>query len=138
MQGIHSVVRILAEYADGYGTGSGFVVKSDEHSTLIATNYHVVRGNPYNISIWVDDAQTANATVLAYSEQKDLCILSLPYSLSLNALPLSNAGAKQGDVVYAAGFPAAADILSDKAAHTSSDATVTDGIISAVREASLT
>lgn len=138
MQGIHSVVRILAEYADGYGTGSGFVVKSDEHSTLIATNYHVVRGNPYNISIWVDDAQTANATVLAYSEQKDLCILSLPYSLSLNALPLSNAGAKQGDVVYAAGFPAAADILSDKAAHTSSDATVTDGIISAVRESSLT
>lgn len=37
-----SVVRVLAEYADGYSTGSGFVIKSDKAETLIATNYHVV------------------------------------------------------------------------------------------------
>lgn len=28
------------QYVDGYSTGSGFVAKSDNDVTLIATNYH--------------------------------------------------------------------------------------------------
>ena len=54
-----SVVRILTEYADGYVTGSGFVIKSDKEETLIATNYHVVEGKPNSISIWLDEEDFA-------------------------------------------------------------------------------
>ena len=129
-----SVVRVFAEYADRYVTGSGFVIKSDKNETLIATNYHVVENNPYNISVWLSDDESVSAEILAYTDQKDMCILSLPYPASLKALTLAKSQATQGTAVYAVGFPGAADHLSDKEAHTSADATITDGIISAVRE----
>lgn len=133
MQSTASVVRVLAEYSDGYSTGSGFVIKSNRQETLIATNYHVVEDNPYSISVWIGDDETVSATVLAYTSQKDMCILALAYPVSLKALTFSADSAKQGEAVYAVGFPAAADILSDKEAHTGDETTITDGIISAVR-----
>ena len=131
-----SVVRVLSEYSDGYATGSGFVIKSDNKTTLIATNYHVVKDNPYNISVWIDEEETINAKVLAYSDQKDICVLELSYPIFLKALSFNN-NSKQGDAVFAVGFPSAADYLSDKEAHISSDATITDGIISAIRETTI-
>ena len=132
-----SVVRILAEYPDGYATGSGFVIKSDNEETLIATNYHVVEGKPYSISVWLGEEETVSATIFAFTTQKDICILKLAYPVSLKPLFFSEKGAKQGEAVYAVGFPGAADYLSDKEAHTSADATITDGIVSAVREATV-
>ena len=134
LKATESVVRVLAEYADGYATGSGFVIKSDKEETLIATNYHVVEGEPYSISVWLSEEETVSATILAYTNQKDMCILKLAYPVSLKPLTFSDSGAKQGEAVYAVGFPGAADYLSDKEAHTSADATITDGIVSAVRE----
>ncbi|MBR5309164.1 MAG: trypsin-like peptidase domain-containing protein, partial [Clostridia bacterium] len=137
MQATESVVRILAEYAYGYSTGSGFVIKSDKEETLIVTNYHVVKNKPYNISVWLSEDETISATILAYTTQKDMCVLKLAHPISLKPLPFAENGAKQGDVVYAVGFPGAADYLSDKEAHTSADATITDGIVSAQREATV-
>lgn len=137
MQATNSVVRILAKYSNGYGTGSGFVIKSDDKSTLIATNYHVVTDNPHSISVWIGDNETISATILAYTDQKDMCILELAYPVPLKPLTFANDGAQQGDAVYAVGFPSAADILSDKEAHTSADSTITDGIVSAVRKATV-
>lgn len=134
MKASESVVRILSEYADGYATGSGFVIKSDKDETLIATNYHVVDGKPYSISIWLGEEETINATILAYSDQKDMCILKLAYPVPLQTVKFAKCAAKQGDAVFAVGFPGAADYLSDSNAHTSADATITDGIVSAVRE----
>ncbi len=131
-----SVVRVLAEYSDGYGTGSGFVIKSDSENTLIATNYHVVEDNPHSISVWIDEEETITAKILAYTDQKDMCILELAYPVSLAALHFAD-DAAQGEAVYAVGFPAAADYLSDTEAHTSAAATITDGIISAIREATV-
>ena len=132
-----SVVRVLAEYSGGYATGSGFVIKSDKNETLIVTNYHVVEGNPYSISIWLGDEESVSATILAYTSQKDMCILKLAYPVGLKPLAFAENGAQQGEAVYAVGFPGAADYLSDKEAHTSADATITDGIVSAVREATV-
>ena len=126
-----SVVRVLAEYSSGYSTGSGFVIKSNEEETLIATNYHVVEGDPYGIAVWLSEEETVSATIVAYTNQKDLCILKLAYPVLLKPLTFSAIGAKQGEAVYAVGFPGAADKLSDKEAHTSADATITDGIVSA-------
>ncbi len=137
IEATESVVRVLSEYADGYATGSGFVIKSDSDETLIATNYHVVDGNPYSISVWLSEDETVSATILAYTKQKDMCILKLAYPVSLSSLVFSELGATQGAAVYAVGFPGAADYLSDKEAHTSADATITDGIVSAVREATV-
>lgn len=133
-----SVVRILAKYSDGYATGTGFVIKSDKNETLIVTNHHVVADNPYIISVWVGENDLINAEILATTSQKDICILRLTQQISLKPVTLSQASAKQGDAVYAVGFPAAADMLSDTEAHTSQDATITDGIVSARREVTTT
>lgn len=137
MEAKQSVVRVLAEYSDGYATGSGFVVKSDSESTIVATNYHVVEGNPLSISVWLSENETVSASILAYTDQRDLCLLKLAYPVQIKAVKLAENDAKQGDAVYAVGFPGAADILSDKDAHTSAEATITDGIVSAVREVTI-
>lgn len=131
---INSVVRIFAEYPDGYATGSGFVILSDQEQTLIATNYHVVEENPYSISVWVGEEETVSASIVAYTSQKDMCILRLEYPVDIASVSLCGSGAKQGAAVYAVGFPSDADYLSDKDAHTGADATITDGIVSALRE----
>lgn len=135
MNSVDSVVRVLAEFSDGYATGSGFVIKSDTNSTLIATNNHVVEGEPYSISIWIDGEETISAHILAASKQKDLCVLELAYPIaSLKPLTLDKDGAKKGDAVYAVGYPTAADYLSDTEAHSSAEATITNGIVSAIRQ----
>lgn len=133
-----SVVRILSKYTDGYATGTGFVIKCDKDETLVVTNYHVVEDNPYSISVWVEEDELINAEILAATSQKDICILRLSQQVSLKPVTLSQTSAKQGDAVYAVGFPAAADILSDTEAHTSQAATITDGIVSAKREVTTT
>ena len=137
MTAAKSVVRVLAEYSDGYSTGSGFVIKSDRDETFIATNYHVVEGKPHSISVWLGEEETVSATILASSAQKDLCILKLAYPVELKPLVFSANEISQGSAIYAVGFPSAADYLSDKEAHTSAEATITDGIVSAIREATI-
>ena len=134
MKAKDSVVRILAKYPDGYATGSGFVVKSSDSETLVVTNYHVVEGSPLSISVWLGEEETMSASILVSSDQKDMCVLQLANPVSIKPVTLSSDGAKQGEAVYAVGFPAAADYLSDKEAHASTDSTITDGIIGAVRE----
>ena len=132
-----SVVRIYAEYLDGTSSGSGFVIKSDGNETLIATNYRVVEGNPYSISVWISKNESVDASILVYTNQKDLCILKLTHPVQMDALILSETEIKQGDAIFAVGFPGAADILTDEAAHSSSEATITNGIVSAVRSVTI-
>ncbi len=64
-----SVVRINVETTQYTGSGSGFVVVSDRDTTLVATNYHVVEGNPYQISVWIGEEESVSATIRAYSSQ---------------------------------------------------------------------
>ena len=109
LQGTESVVRILVKYPNGMGSGSGFVIESNSRETLIATNYHVVSGEPSEISVWIGEEELVAAEILAGSEQKDLCILRVNVPTKFRKLTLAEKEAKQGDVVYAVGFPAAAD-----------------------------
>ena len=136
IKAVDSVVRIEAEFDDGWASGSGFVIESSRDTTLIATNYHVVEGNPQSISVWLGEDESIRAEIVLESEAKDLCVLKLAYPVSLKALSFDEA--ELGEAIYAVGFPAAADDLSDKAAHASSDATLTDGIVSAVRSVTIT
>lgn len=97
MEASNSVVRILAEYPEKFATGSGFVIKSDSDCTLIATNNHVVEGNPISISVWINADETVSAHILAASEQKDLCILELAYPIQMQALYLEKDGVAKGE-----------------------------------------
>ncbi len=138
MNSLNSVVRIFAEYSDGLSSGSGFVVFSNEHTTLIATNNHVIEGNPIKISVAINSTERISATILATSEKKDLCILKMEVSVDLPPLRLNNNTPSQGDAIYAVGFPAAADNLSNETDVAFNAATVTDGIISAIRQMTIT
>lgn len=132
MEATKSVVRILSEGKSTTATGSGFVILCDSDRTLIATNYHVVENQPYNVSLWLGEEDLVDVEILLPVPEKDLCVLSVDKNLNIQPVPLAREPAKQGEAVWAVGFPGAADIFSDSAVHTSEDATITDGIVSAV------
>ena len=136
LNGRSSVVRVVAEYSDGVAFGSGFVTSGNGRETYIATNAHVVEGAPYAVSIWFDGGEMP-ADICALDASRDLCVLRCERPIDARALRLSGAEVRQGDAVYAMGFPAAADILSDTLAYGSEEATITNGIVSAVRSATL-
>ncbi|MGN1025100.1 MAG: trypsin-like peptidase domain-containing protein [Faecousia sp.] len=133
MEAAKSVVRILSECYNGSATGSGFVIQNEPGNVLIVTNNHVVEGDPYSISIWVGEDTMVDAEIVFTTPEKDLCVLRVTENMSLKPLVLSTEEPKQGSAVFAVGFPGVADIFSDTDAHTSDAATITDGIISAVR-----
>lgn len=128
-----SVVRIKADYGIVTSTGSGFVIESSNSRTLVVTNDHVIEGSPASISVYVGQEDAVFAHVLSTSSQKDICVLELSYPVNIPPVKLSSSEAKQGDIVYAVGFPGASDTLSDKKAQTSEEATITSGIVSSVR-----
>jgi len=133
-----SVVRIFANYNDSTSSGTGFIINNNMNRTFIATNLHVVEGNPNRISVWTDSNTEVTASILSRSTQYDLCILELDTPTSAPALVLNNGNVSQGDVVYAVGFPAAADDFSNIEIRSSGDATITNGIVSAIRNILLT
>ena len=138
MNAADSVVRIEAQYTDGWARGSGFVIESSSRRTLIVTNHHVIENSPTRILIYLGNDEVLSASVAAESPQKDLAVLELAYPIKLQALPLAATDAARGEAVYAVGFPGASDDLSDTIAQTSEEATITDGIVSAVRQMSVT
>ena len=132
-----SVVRVFSDYEDGWVSGTGFVISNNSYETLIATNNHVLENDPISISIWTEEAgDLTDVSIVCTSPAQDLCILKLAGSYKFKALNVNTKAAK-GDKVYAVGFPGAADYLSDELAHTSTDTTITDGIISAARTLTL-
>ena len=133
MNASRSVVRILSESYSSSATGSGFVIQNKPGEVLIVTNNHVVDGDPYSISVWIGEQDMVNAEVVFKTAEKDLCLLKVEDKMAIPALPLAQTDAQQGEAVFAVGFPGVADIFSDVDAHTADEATITDGIISAVR-----
>lgn len=128
----YSVVRIETENVSTISSGSGFVIKSDRNGTLIVTNAHVISGGLQRISVWVTNEEKQFADVEYISEQYDLAIIRLERTIDARPLQLST-DVFQGMSVYAVGYPAAADYLSEHEARVDQDATITDGLISATR-----
>ena len=137
LSSLSSVVRIFVDYDDGYSTGSGFVIANDGSTVYIATNNHVIEGDPNEISVRVNESSIVSASVVKTSEQIDLCILELSEYTNLRPLSLSSKSPSQGDAIYAVGFPGAADAFSDEDTWIYSDPTITDGIVSALRRVSI-
>lgn len=129
-----SVVRVEVDATDGYVyTGSGFIVQNGADGTLIVTNAHVVE-DAATVSVWRDREALQSAEVAALDTQVDLAVLHVAEPLEGPALPLS-LEVERGMAVYAIGYPGAADGLSVQEAHAREDATITDGLISAIRQA---
>ena len=95
------------------GSGSGFLI--NDVSTLI-TNYHVVDGAYRMVAMTADGSRTVEVdTVIAFDEDADLAILKCKEGIGVSPLILADSDrVKQGDTVYAAGYPLGlANTLSD-------------------------
>jgi hypothetical protein len=127
-----SVLYVEASDVQYVSSGSAFVIQSYTNATYLITNYHVVKQNINNVSVWISEKEKTNAEVLKYSEQYDLAMLKIGPSDTLHKVTFSEKYGR-GESVYAIGFPAAADYLSSESAHVGKDATITDGVIGNIR-----
>lgn len=95
------------------GSGSGFLIKDD---VTLVTNYHVIEDAYRMIAMTADGKQSVEVdTVLAYDKDADLAILKCSEKIGVVPLTLADSDqVKQGDAVYAAGYPLGiANTLSD-------------------------
>jgi len=139
MKANNSVLRIITSYSNGdMASGSGFVVAGDKTKAYIITNWHVaVKDDPAYISVILNAEAEINASVEASDESRDLAVLKVAMPLGMDPLKLNRESAGKGDGIYAIGFPGGADYLSDDLALNQEDTTITDGIVSAIRKATL-
>ena len=128
-----SVVKIVAEYRDGFSSGSGFAVSNEDGRLYFATNYHVIEDNPIGIYVVDSSGEFHDAKVKASDVGKDLAVIYTEDPLDFTPLTLKKGTVSKGDSVYTVGFPAAADYISDDFSFSSEDVTITDGIVSSVR-----
>lgn len=147
MQARDGVVRIVAEYEDGIGIGSGFAVGNEE-AYHIVTNLHVVEDADV-IYVYYGNDLYEQADVAVVSGSQDLCILQLQRQVTqIVPLPLQTQTIDTGSAVYALGYPFAADTLSmdidalmegeELNFNTGKEAmTVTDGIVSGIRQSTV-
>ena len=132
-----SVVRVVATSSREISSGTGFVIKNGRDASYVATNHHVVEGMTESVGVYLDQDTFVEAQIVADSAQSDCCILKTSERLPMRAVTLTTR-ASRGDAIYAVGFPGAADNLSMSVATLAREATITDGIISAVRTIQVT
>lgn len=132
-----SVVRVVATSSREISSGTGFVIKNGRDASYVATNHHVVEGMTESVGVYLDQDTFIEAQIVADSAQSDCCILKTSERLPMRAVTLTTR-ASRGDAIYAVGFPGAADNLSMSVATLAREATITDGIISAVRAIQVT
>jgi S1-C subfamily serine protease len=136
----NSVARIITEYEDGYGIGTGFAVGDSDYIEFIATCYHVVEGDVLGITVSTEGGVETKATVYAGLPAADLAILQLSQPIpNMEPLPIYTGpmDANIGEPAYALGFPGASDILFDKPDNFADDVSITSGIVSSSKTASI-
>ena len=119
-QVLPSVVKITATGADGSGTGSGEVIRSDGY---ILTNNHVISiaASGGSVEVMFSDGTTAAATITGRDPQTDLAVLKVQPSPKLKVIQIgSSASVQVGQPVVALGAPLGLA------------GTVTSGIVSAL------
>ena len=121
-----SVVTVDVLASDGSGdTGSGSIIKSDATGSYIVTNNHVidaitVAGNPYTLSIDLNNGSKVNATLVGRDISYDLAVLHVA-TPNLPVIPIGDSSTISiGDPVIAFGSPLGLS------------GTVTAGIVSAL------
>ena len=116
-----SVVRIESDI----GRGSGVIFETQGRIALIITNYHVVEGT-VEVDVTVNDLTTYNGVVLGTDRVRDLAVVRICCG-NFRALSFGDASRLEaGDEVIAIGY----------ALGLSGEATITRGIVSAMRYSS--
>lgn len=131
-----SVFYIESESVNAISSGTAFIINNDMDGTFLITNYHVVEEDVNNVSVWINKDEKTHAILVEFNEQYDLALLKLSQTLDAPQLNLSM-DAKQGDAVYAIGFPGAAELLSESKPLSYEEATITDGVVSSIRNLKL-
>ena len=105
------------------GTGSGFIFETTAtQSALVLTNHHVIEGAG-RIDVRVDDSRTFRGKVIGYDGVRDLAVLEICCDRFVSLNFHDSEEVRPGSAVVAIGYPLGM----------SGDATVTRGIVSAVR-----
>ena len=113
-----AVVTIVAQSAQGTGTGSGVIFDANG---LILTNHHVVAGDPQSLTVHLNDGREFDATIYGIDTLTDLAIVKVE-ATGLPTAPIGDSSSVQvGQQAIAIGSPLG----------TFTDS-VTSGIISAV------
>lgn len=134
-----SIVRVIDDLGNGYSMGTGWPVGTGSPVQYIVTNNHVIGRDTSTVSVWYGDRNFVRATVEVQKPDQDLAVLKLAEPIP-NMQPLTindRSDAKTGDPIYALGFPGSADSFSQNVTANAEEVTVTDGIISSVKSASL-
>ena len=114
-----SLVTVKTSTANGGGTGSGSIFKSDANNSWIVTNNHVVDGAT-TISVELDNGDEVNASLVGKDANYDLAVIKIAKG-NQPTISFGDSGAIQiGDPVIAFGSPLGLD-------HT-----VTSGIVSSL------
>ncbi len=138
-----SIVRIICGYSFDdkiiVTSGTGFAIGTESPIEYIATNYHVIQGNPHIIKVFLSDSISTEATVYRSIENSDVCILKLDNPIyELPPVTIEDlTEPKAGDPIDTLGFPGTADEIEEDVALNIEDITITDGIISALKSSSL-
>ena len=115
-----SIVRVVSETEEGFGTGTGFVVNKDGY---VVTNHHVIDGAMAIGVVPTGTDDVMKARDLIAWEELDLAVFRVP-GLEVPPVTLSLAEPEKGQKVWAIGYPSDAD--REMLAH---DPTVQDGVI---------
>ena len=106
-------LEMYNEYGETIGCASGFLI---EDELTLVTNYHVIE-DAYSMVAMTSNGEdkVEVSTVLAADRDADLAILRCEDEIGVSPLPIGDSDkAKQGDTVYAAGYPLGlANTLSD-------------------------
>jgi S1-C subfamily serine protease len=89
-----SVVKVEGVACNRVQDGTGFVVQNE----LVATNAHVVSGEP-ETEVLRDDGSRAAATVVAFDSDRDLALLRVP-GLARSPLPLGDSSLQASGGVF--------------------------------------
>jgi len=122
-----AVVRIETSQADGSGFifQIGYPIPGEGRTALVLTNYHVIEG-ANKVNVTVNDSNALEGIVLGVDASNDLAVLKICCG-QFQALEFGDAGGlREGTGVAAMGYPLGI----------SGRASVTDGIVSALRNES--
>ena len=85
-------------------SGSGFVISSNDTSSYILTNYHVIDGVT-DITVFFSDGKSYDATLVGGEEENDIAVLKIDQG-NLRPVVLGDSDAiNGGEAVYAIGNP---------------------------------
>ncbi|MEG0835873.1 MAG: trypsin-like peptidase domain-containing protein [Christensenellaceae bacterium] len=117
--------------------GTGFPIGKDDSGDYIVTNYHVVEDQQDSIQVVIGNDVKFDAEVVLELPSSDLAVIKTTEVLN-DSTPFvlydGDVDKLTGEVVYAIGFPDMADFLFNKANTVAENSTITNGIISAVKD----